>query len=148
MAHVTEIVGKYSEAVARLALMSNGWEVASPEVDESYDIVAKDPLTKDWATFQCKTIRRRADRGNELVVYAKNGKGEPYGKSDADYIIGVLGADGEVPRVWYFENRSITEYWASEARASERWVELSIVLNRDLLTEIGDSNANNESEAV
>ncbi|MGF7045738.1 hypothetical protein J2T13_000198 [Paenibacillus sp. DS2015] len=31
-----------------------------------------------------------------------------------------------------FENRMITEYWCSEAKASERWVELSIGLNRQL----------------
>lgn len=132
MAHITEVVGKYSELIARAALIANGWEaVSKSETDESFDISARDPLTKEWKTFQCKTIRTRDDRKGELVVYAKNGRGVPYEKSDADYIIGVLGNEGEAPRVWYFENRGIGEYWASEARASKRWVELPIALNRE-----------------
>jgi hypothetical protein len=112
--------------------MSNGWTVAATETDESYDIVAKDPLSGDWKTFQCKSIRVRTDRNNELVVYATRGNGVAYEKSDADYIIGVLGNEGETPRVWYFENRGIREYWATEQRASKRWVELSITLNRGI----------------
>jgi hypothetical protein len=132
LAHITEVVGKYSQIIAKAALIANGWEVAETETDESYDFVARDPVSREWYTFQCKTVRKRTDRNNELVVYAKNGRGEPYSKSDADYIIGVLGTDGELPRVWYFENRGIGEYWASEARASKRWVELPLWLNRDI----------------
>jgi hypothetical protein len=132
IAHITEVVGKYSQVIAKAALIANGWEVAETETDESYDFVARDPVSREWYTFQCKTIRKRTDRNNELVVIAKNGRGEPYSKSDADYIIGVLGTDGELPRVWYFENRGLTEYWASEARASKRWVELPLWLNREI----------------
>jgi hypothetical protein len=133
MVHFTETVGKYSELIARASLMANGWEaVSKSETDESFDISARDPLTKEWKTFQCKTIRKRSDRNNELVIYARNGRGNAYEQSDADYIIGVLlGEDGDSPRVWFFENRGIGEYWASEARASKRWVELSISLNRN-----------------
>jgi hypothetical protein len=131
MAYITEVVGKYSECIARAALMANGWEaVSKSETDESFDMIARDPLTKEWKTFQCKTIRKRSDRNNELVVYARNGKGNAYEQSDTDYIIGVLGEDGELPRVWFFENRGIGEYWATEARAGQRWVELSLAINR------------------
>lgn len=119
--------------------MANGWEaVSKSETEESFDISARDPLTKEWKTFQCKTIRKRSDRNNELVIYARNGRGNAYEQSDADYIIGVLGEDGEMPRVWFFENQGLTEYWATETRASKRWVELSLALNRSLY----------ESEAV
>ncbi|MGF9711674.1 hypothetical protein [Paenibacillus naphthalenovorans] len=110
--------------------MANGWTVAETVTDEAFDIVAKDPLEGEWRTFQCKTIRRRADRGGDLVVYAKRGNGTIYDRADADYIIGVWAEDGEMPRVFYFENRMLGEYWCAEARASERWVELSITLNR------------------
>lgn len=138
MAHVTEVVGRYSEVIAVAALMANGWQcVSKPETDERFDLSAIDPLTGEWKTFQVKTIRRRSDRNNELVVYAKNGNGEPYGQSDADYIVGVLVDDGELPRVWMFENRGISEYWASEARASKRWIELPIAFDRSVYEEKG-----------
>lgn len=132
MAHITEVVGKYSQVIAKAALMANGWEVAETETDETYDFVARDPVDREWYTFQCKTIRKRSDRNNELVVYAKNGRGIPYAKTDADYIIGVLGEEGEIPRVWYFENVGCGEYWASDAGASKRWVELPLWLNRGI----------------
>ncbi|MED3649987.1 hypothetical protein [Heyndrickxia sporothermodurans] len=133
MAHTTESVGKYSELIARAALLANGWgAVSKSETEESFDISARDPLNGDWKTFQVKTIRKRDDRNGELVIYARNGRGDAYEQSDADYIIGVLGENGEIPRVWMFENRGLTEYWASEARASKRWVELSIFLDRSV----------------
>jgi len=142
MAHTTENVGKYSELIARAALLANGWgAVSKSETEESFDISARDPLNGEWKTFQVKTIRKREDRRGELVVYARNGRGNAYEQSDTDYIIGVLGVDGEIPRVWMFENRGISEYWASEARASKRWVELSICLDRSVFE-------NNEAEAV
>jgi hypothetical protein len=129
--HVSEAVGKHSELIARTALLANGFTVAKPETDESFDIVARDPVSQAWITVQCKTIRQRTDRGGDLVIYAKKGNGEPYALSDADYIIGVLGAEGEKPRVYMFENRGLGEYWATEARASQRWVELPIEMNRE-----------------
>lgn len=142
MAHMTEVVGKYSELIARAALTANGWSaVSKPDTEESFDFSARDPLTGDWKTFQCKTIRKRDDRKNELVIYARNGRGKAYEQSDADYIIGVLGEDGEVPRVWFFENRGLTEYWSTEARASKRWVELPIGLNRGMLNNNEEASA-------
>ena len=134
MAHTSEIVGKYSQVIAKAALMAGGFEVAETETDETYDFVAKDPVNGAWATWQCKTIRIRRDRGNEMIVYATNGQGKAYAKSDIDYIIGVLAENGEVPRVFYFENRSMKEYWASEAAASKRWVELPIAIDREQIT--------------
>lgn len=134
MAHVTEITGKYSELAARLALLANGWTVHKAETDEAYDILACDPLTGEYAKIQVKTVRQRMDRGGDLVVYARKGNGTTYDLSDADLIIGVWAVDGEMPRVFMFENRLCGEYWAREASASERWVELSLALNRGLVT--------------
>jgi len=141
LAHITEVVGTYSELVAQVALIANGYKVSSPAMAEPYDLKAEDPLTGTEYKIQVKTIRKRGDRRNELVVYATNGSGASYEKSDVDLFIGVLGGEGEVPRVFMFENRSIKEYWATEAKASERWVELPIWLNRDAYNK-------NEAEAV
>lgn len=133
-AHQTEITGKYSETAARLALLANGWTVHTSVTDEAYDILATEPLTGAHVKIQVKTIRRRADRERngvaDLVVYAKKGNGTAYDRADADYIVGVWAEDGEIPRVFMFRNRCLTEYWASEAKAAERWIELSIALSR------------------
>ncbi|WP_342439293.1 hypothetical protein NSS79_10470 [Paenibacillus sp. FSL L8-0436] len=133
-AHLSENVGKYSELAARLALLANGWTVHQAETDEAYDVLAKDPVSGEYAKIQIKTIRQRKDRGGDLVVYAKKGNGTTYDLADADYIIGVWAVESEVPRVFMFENRVLTEYWCAEAKASERWVELSLALNRDVYT--------------
>lgn len=136
MAHQSEVTGKYSETAARLALMANGWTVHTAETDEAYDILATDPATGEHKRIQVKTIRVRHDRGTggvpELVVYAKRGNGAAYTQADADYIVGVLAAEGAPPRVFMFENRSLSEYWCSEAKAAERWVELPIALDRSI----------------
>jgi len=114
-------------------LVANGWTVHTADTDEAYDILATDPLNGEHYRIQVKTIRQRNDRGNELVVYAKKGNGEPYTKSDADLIIGVWCPDGAtMPRVYMFEVRGIGEYWAGEQRAVERWGELSIALDREV----------------
>ena len=133
MAHITEVVGKSSEMIARLALISNGWIVAMPDTEEPFDVVARDPANGEWATIQVKTIRVRHDRGGDYVVYAKRGNGEPQSESDADYIVGVLqGAEEGAPfRVYMFENRGLGEYWASESRADKRWIRLPIELQRE-----------------
>jgi hypothetical protein len=137
IAHQTEITGKYSELAARLALLANGWTVHTSETAEAYDVLATEPLTGRHVKIQVKTVRRRSDRERgdgvaDLVVYAKKGNGTTYDLSEADYIVGVWAVDGEVPRVFMFENRCLSEYWCSEAKASERWIELSIALNRNL----------------
>lgn len=111
-------------------MLANGWTVHTAETDEAYDILATDPLSGEHVRIQVKTIRQRQDRGGDLVVYAKKGNGTVYDQSDCDYFVAVWAAEGEIPRVYMFENRLLTEYWASEARASERWVELPITLNR------------------
>lgn len=144
MAHVTEVTGKYSQVIAKAALMAAGYEVAETETDEPYDFVAKDPVNREWVTFQCKTISPRKDRNGELIVYATNGNGEPYSKEDVDYIVGVLANDGEPPRVFCFENRELREYWATEETAVSRWVELPITLDREKLK---GENSTKESAA-
>lgn len=106
------------------------------ETDEAYDILARDPLTGDYAKIQVKTVRQRMDRGGDLVVYARKGNGTTYDLSEADLIIGVWAVDGEMPRVFMFENKLKGEYWCREAKASERWVELPMALNRRTMTEV------------
>jgi len=98
--------------------------------DEAYDVLATDRVNGEAARIQIKTIRQREDRGGDLVVYAKKGNGTTYDRSEADYIVGVWAANGELPRVYMFENRMLGEYWASEARASERWIELPLAFDR------------------
>lgn len=135
MAHITEIVGQVSEAIARTALICAGWTVAKTETQESFDIVAREPANGEWKTFQVKTIKLRSDRRNEMVVYTRKGNGEAYTQPEADYIIGVLGAkESEAPRVWVFENTGQTEYWATEASAERRWIELPLSIQRDIYT--------------
>jgi hypothetical protein len=129
---MTEVVGTYSEVAAELALMANGFIVSRPRTREKVDLYALDPVNNLNYRVQVKTIRKRADRNDELVVYATNGKGESYAQTDVDYFIGVLVEQGESPRVFMFENRGIREYWASEARAVKRWHELPLALNREL----------------
>ncbi|WP_082926847.1 hypothetical protein [Paenibacillus tuaregi] len=116
---------------ARLALMSNGWTVATTDTDESFDIVARDPVSRAWKTFQVKTIKVRTDRRGDLVVNGRKGNGEPYTLSETDYFIGVMGSeDGGLPTVYVFENNEQSEYWATETSAERRWVRLPIELDR------------------
>lgn len=133
MAHISEVTGVYSELVAQVALLANGWRIHESKTAEAYDILATDPVSGEHVKIQVKTIRQRMDRGGDLVIYAKKGNGTTYDRSDADYLVGVWAEDGEIPRVYMLENRLCGEYWASEARASERWVELPISLNRSAL---------------
>ena len=127
--------------------MASGYiGVGSPTTNEYYDLIAVDPLSKEHVTFQVKTLKRREDRDDNLVLFAKKGNGEPYGPDEqADYYIGVLIDDGETPRVFVIENRGISEYWMRETKASERWIELPIALDRSVLTE--DSEINSEKES-
>ncbi len=118
--------------MAQLALLANGWTVHEARTAEAYDILATDPISGEYVKIQVKTIRQRLDRGGDLVVYAKKGNGTVYDRSEAELILGVWAGDNEIPRVFLMENRLLTEYWCSEAKASERWVELKIGLNRQL----------------
>ena len=120
MAHETQRIGAVSELTVARALLSNGWEVSLPVVDEVYDLVIRDPLTNEFKTAQVKTIRRREDRGNEMVVYAKKGNGEAYTAHDCDYIIGVEGED-----VYMFECTGKREYWAGDVSAAKRWIKFT-----------------------
>lgn len=113
-----------------MALLANGYVVSRPSTAEPHDLLATDPLNGKTLRVQVKTIQIRADRGGDYVVHAKKGDGSPYPKSEVDVLIGVLVGEGEFPRVYMFENREIKEYWAAEARASKRWVELSIAMDR------------------
>jgi hypothetical protein len=116
--------------IAQAALLANGWRIHESKTAEAYDILATDPMTGEHVKIQVKTVKQREDRGGDLVIYARKGNGTAYDRADADYLIGVWVDNGEVPRVFMLENRLLTEYWASEARASKRWVELSIALDR------------------
>lgn len=122
MAHETQIIGRLSEITAHHALIAAGWEVAEPSTTEPYDVVAKDPLTGKWHTIQIKTIRRRKDRGNEMVVYAKKSNGANYSMEDCDYLVGVEPITGAT---YMFENRGIGEYWATDESSETRWIKLA-----------------------
>lgn len=143
-AHSSEVIGKYSQVIAKAALMAGGYEVAETETDEAYDFVAKDPLNGEWYTLQCKTVRIRDDRGGQLVVYTTNGNGERYSKEDVDYFVAVLAQNGENPRVFMFENRGLREYWVSEESAKTRWVELPIAIDRQAIQAISERKQNEE----
>lgn len=121
MAHDTQVTGVISELTVIRALLSNGWEVSEPTVDEIYDLVARDPLTKEFKTMQIKTIRRRKDRNNEMVMTGTNGSGKAYQPHDCDYIVGVEG-----DTVYMTECTGIKEYWATDVAASKRWVKLTV----------------------
>lgn len=136
MAHETQVKGTISELTAAMALLSNGWGVAFPAVDEIYDLVIREPLTDEFKTAQVKTIRRRQDRGNDLVIYATNGKKQAYTPQDCDYIIGVEG-----DTVYMFECEGKKEYWATDQSAAKRWIRFTV----DEWIEPGDLS---EGEAV
>lgn len=124
MAHNSINIGKRSELLAQTALLANGYEVAQPIAPEPYDLVARDPITGSWATFQVKTARVREDRG-AVVVVAKRSDGSPYTKNDADFLIGVVGND-----VYVFENTGQGEYWTTPDGIDSRWKRLSLDLIR------------------
>jgi hypothetical protein len=121
MAHETQVKGTISELTAAMALLSNGWGVSFPAVDEIYDLVIREPLTREFKTAQVKTIRRREDRNNEMVIQATNGKKRPYTPQDCDYIIGVEG-----DTVYMFECEGKREYWAGDQSAARRWIRFTV----------------------
>lgn len=102
------------------ALTACGWEVSRPLVPEVYDLVGRDPLNGEFKRIQVKTVRVREDRGGALVIYAKKSNGIPYSPEEVDYIAGVLGNT-----VYLMECRGIGEYWAQDAKANERWIEIT-----------------------
>ena len=116
--------------------MANGWRVHTSDTEEAYDILATDPLSGQHVKVQVKTIKQRDDRRGDLVVYARRGNGTAYDYSEADYFVGVWAVDGEIPRVYMFENRLLTEYWAREADSTNRWIEMPLALNRGDLAEL------------
>lgn len=146
MAHITEVVGVYSELAAEMALLANGYTVSKPSTAEPFDLIATDPLNGESLKIQVKTIQIRNDRGGDYVVHAKKGDGSPYLKSEVDALIGVLVGEGIAPRVYMFENREKREYWAAETRASKRWVELPVALDRVAYAE--DYDKTTEKAAV
>ncbi|WP_212667845.1 hypothetical protein [Virgibacillus pantothenticus] len=151
MAYITETVGVYSELIAEAALMAAGYVgVARPTTREYYDLIATDRISGKDVKFQVKTLKRREDRGDNLVLYAKKGNGERYKSAEAnDYFIGVLVDDGVIPRVFLVENRGLSEYWIREEHASERWVELPLAIDRGtLMDELVQSTAQEIDEEL
>lgn len=107
-----------SELTTESVLLSRKWEVSRPILDEKYDILVREPGTpsSDFKRVQIKTIRRRVDRGNEMVIYATNGRGVPYVPEDIDYLAGVEGTS-----VYLVECTGLQEYWASDETAAKKW---------------------------
>ncbi|WP_232696138.1 hypothetical protein [Brevibacillus daliensis] len=126
MAHHTNNIGAHSESLAVTALLANGYEVSEPKAPEVYDLVARHPITREWKTYQVKTVRKREDRGY-LVVCGSRNNGEVYTKGDADYLIGVLDGD-----VYLIENRELSEYWVTPDNINEKWRKLSTVIQKQL----------------
>ena len=138
MAYITETVGVYSELIAEAALMASGYVgVARPTTREYYDLIATDRISGKDTKFQVKTLKRRENRGNNLVLFAKKGDGSRYTDAEvSDYYIGILVDNGEPPRIFLVENRGISEYWVTEDKASEKWTELPLALDRTMLEEM------------
>lgn len=110
MAHSTTVRGGVSELIASSLLLTEfGWEVSRPLVPETYDLLARDPATGEYHRVQIKTVRRRADRGNQPVVYATKNNGEPYTTAEIDWIMGVEGN-----KAYIFKCRDKKEYWLNE----------------------------------
>lgn len=117
--------------VAQVALLASGWIPHESRTKEAYDILATNPESGIAEKIQVKTIRRRTDRAGDFVIYARKGDATVYDLADADWIIGVLADNGEVPRVFLLENRCQSEYWTVENRlAANGWRELPIALTR------------------
>lgn len=112
MAHNTQITGRVSELTAEKALLSRGWEVSRPILDEKYDLLVHEPgrPSSEFFRAQVKTIRRREDRNNEMVVYATNGKGVAYTSEDIDFLVGVEGED-----TYLIPCSDLKEYWCTDA---------------------------------
>ena len=122
MAHITTITGRVSELTVERGLLARGWEVSRPIVDERYDLVVREPGTAptDLKRIQIKTIRIREDRKGEYVVYATNGKKEPYTTDDCEYLAGVYGDD-----FYLVPCTGLTEYWADEQKRNAEWRKFS-----------------------
>lgn len=116
MAGYNDIKGYTSETIVEMTLSALGWEVARPVLIESYDLVARRPGEEGFVRLQVKTVRRRVDRNNEMVIYARRKKGTPYTTADCDYIVGVEGST-----FYLIPCAGITEYWATDARAAQIW---------------------------
>ncbi|WEZ21210.1 hypothetical protein P5661_06425 [Bacillus subtilis] len=145
MAHKTEDTGKYSELIARAALLASGWQaVSTSETEEAFDISAKDPLSGEWKTFQVETIIVREKRGGKRIVQARKNDGTPYTLDEVDYFIGVEVGTGPAPAVWMFENRELTEYWGPQSKEGKRWVRMDLAFSREDV----EFAKINESEAV
>ncbi|WP_188069013.1 hypothetical protein [Brevibacillus brevis] len=125
MANHTSNIGTHAELVAMTALHAAGYEVADPVAAEVYDIVAKEPETGEWQTFQVKSLRFRADKGGEgggyYVLNGTRNSGEVYGPDDIDYMIGVLD-----DACYLVECTGQTEYWASAGAIDGKWRKLTV----------------------
>lgn len=127
MAHYSQLTGYTSEKIVELGLMTMGWQVSRPVVDESYDLLVHKPDTPpdQFLRLQVKTIRRRDDRKNEMVIYATNGRKRPYTKDDCDYLVGVEGTT-----FYFVPCIGQQEYWASDEKAAQKWERFELDLSK------------------
>lgn len=124
MASETGTIGTHAELIAMTALLAAGYEVAEPVAAESYDLVAKEPGTGVWRTFQVKTLRYRDDKGGDGGYYVLNGtrnNGVAYGPPDVDYMIGVAG-----DACYLVPCTGQSEYWAAAGAIDEKWRKLTV----------------------
>jgi hypothetical protein len=119
----TSTIGTTSEFIAAAALMQTGLEVAMRcNPAETWDLIARDPTTGKCYTYQVKTAYIRHDRGGNIVIDAKKGKGGIYTKDEIDFIVGVL----DNKYVYVLENREIGTYWAKPEVAAKKWQLLTL----------------------
>lgn len=125
MASETGTIGTHAELIAMTALLAAGYEVADPVAAEVYDLVAKEPETGEWRTFQVKSLRFRADKGGEgggyYVLNGTRNNGEAYGPPDVDYMIGVAG-----DACYLVPCTGQSEYWATAGAIDEKWRKLTV----------------------
>ncbi|QHZ58634.1 hypothetical protein M655_025030 [Brevibacillus sp. NSP2.1] len=124
MASHTSNIGTHAELIAMTALLAAGYEVADPVAAEVYDLVAKEPGSGEWQTFQVKSLRFRADKGGDSGYYVLNGtrnSGETYGPDEVDYMIGVAG-----DACYIVPCTGQSEYWAAAGAIDEKWRKLTV----------------------
>lgn len=124
MAHQTTITGRVSELTVERGLLDRGWQVSTPSLPEKYDIVVHEPGTPphEFKRVQVKTIKRRYDRKNEMIVYATDGRGNPYTLEECDFLAGVEGSD-----FYLIPCRGITEYWSKDDEWEQKgWRKFSL----------------------
>lgn len=118
-------IGRHSELVTALALLTGGYDVLEPIVETAYDYAITEPGTHEMKRIQIKTITRRVRNGvNYYIIKGKKSSGIPYTADEADYFAGVV--DG---KVYIVKNLGLSEYWSRVEEAPIKWQQLPTLIN-------------------